>query len=68
MVSRIRRNSVRSPRRRSSRAVARLPQSNAARHKDSPKAGGQDNQKRRHRHGHNNFGAIIVAASLGRGV
>jgi len=46
-----------SPSSRSSASkVARLPQSITARHKDSQKAGSRDNQKKRHRHGHNDFG------------
>ena len=48
--------------RSSASKVARLPQSITARHKDSQKAGSRDNQKKRHRHGHNNFGAITPAA------
>ena len=49
-------------RRSSSSPVARLPRPITARHKDSQKAGSRDNQKKRHRHGHNNFGAITPAA------
>ena len=63
MVSRLRHNSASSRSRRSSRSrVARLPQPIAARHKDSRKVGTRDNQKKRHRHSHNNFGAITPAA------
>jgi hypothetical protein len=52
-----------SPSSRSSASkVARLPQSITARHKDSQKAGSRDNQRKRHRHGHNDFGAITPAA------
>ena len=63
MVSRLRHNSPSSRSRRSSGNEApRLPQPITARHKDSQKAGRRDNQKKRHRHGHNNFGAITPAA------
>ena len=63
MVSRLRRSSASSNSSRSSgSAVVRLPQPIMGRHKDSQKAGGRDNQKKRQRHGHNNFGAITPAA------
>jgi hypothetical protein len=60
MVSRLRRNSASS--RSSGSRVARLLQPITARHRDSRKAERLNNQKKRHRHGHNNFGAIITAA------
>ena len=60
MVSRRRSNSARS--RSNGSPVARLPQPIAARPKDSRKAGRRDNQKKRHRHAHNNFGAITPVA------
>jgi len=59
MVSRLRHSTSS---RSSGSPVARLPQPITARHKDSQKAGRRDNQKKRHRHGHNNFGAITPAA------
>ena len=61
MVSRLHNsNSARS--RSNGSPVARLPQPIAARPKDSRKAGRRDNQKKRHRHAHNNFGAITPVA------
>ena len=60
MVSRLRHNSASS--RSSGRKVVRLPQRIKARPKDSRKAGGRGNQKKRHSHGHNNFGAVTPAA------
>ena len=62
MVSRLRRNSNSASSRSNGSRVARLPQPIAARHKDSRKAGGRGNQKKRHSHGHNNFGAVTPAA------
>jgi hypothetical protein len=64
MLSRLLRNSAssRSSSRSSDSAVVRLPQPIMVRRKDSQKAGGRDNQKKRQRHGHNNFGAITPAA------
>jgi hypothetical protein len=59
-LSRLRHNSTSSP--RSGRKVARLPQRITATHKDSRKAETRSNQKKRHRHGRNNFGAITPAA------
>ena len=50
------------PPRSSSSTVARLPQPITARHKDSRKVETKNNQKKRHRHGRNNFGAITPAA------
>ena len=38
-------------------AVARLPQENAARHRDNPKAGRGDRKEEHHRQGHNSFAA-----------
>jgi hypothetical protein len=61
MASRLRRNSASS--RSSDSKVARLPQPITARHKDSRKAGKIDNQKKRHSHGHNNFGANNTSGS-----
>ena len=61
MVSRLRHNST-SSRRSSSNKVARLPQPITARDRGSRKVGRKDNQKKRHRHGRNNFGAITPAA------
>jgi hypothetical protein len=55
MASRLRRNSASGH--SSDSKVAPLPQPITARHKDSRKAGKIDNQKKRHRHGRNNFGA-----------
>jgi hypothetical protein len=46
----------------SSNEAAHLLQPIAARPKDSRKAGRRDNQKKRHRHAHNNFGAITPVA------
>jgi len=62
MVNRFRHNSTSS--RSSGRKVARprLLQPIAAAHKDSRKAETRSNQKKRHRHGRNNFGAITPAA------
>jgi hypothetical protein len=60
MVSRLRHNSTSS--RSSGRKVARLSQPITARATDSRKVGRRDNQRKRHRHGHNNFGAITPAA------
>ena len=60
MVSRLRHNSTSS--RSSGSEVARLPQPITARDKGSRKVGRKNNQKKRHRHGHNNFGAITPAA------
>lgn len=62
MASRLRRNSASSRSSDSNSKVARLPQPITARDKDSRKAERLDNQKKRHRHGHNNFGAITPAA------
>ena len=63
MVSRLRHNSTRSRSRRSSSSkVARLPQPITARATGSRKVETRNNQKKRHRHGHNNFGAITPAA------
>ena len=61
-LSRLRHNSTSS--RSSGRKVARprLPQLITARATDSRKAETRDNQKKRHRHGRNNFGAITPAA------
>ena len=62
MVSRLRRNSFSS--RSSGSPVVRLPQPPVmAKHKDSRKAGRLDNQKKRHRHGHNNFGVNDTSGS-----
>jgi hypothetical protein len=61
MVSRLRRNSASS--RNSGSRVGRLLQPITARHKDSRKAGRLNNQKKRHRHGHNNFGANNTSGS-----
>ena len=57
MVNRLRRNST-----SSSSEAARLPQPITARDKGSRKVGRRNHQKRRHRHGRNNFGAITPAA------
>ena len=57
MVSRLRRNST-----SSSSEVARLPQRITARPTDSRKVERENRKKKRHRHGHNNFGAITPAA------
>jgi hypothetical protein len=57
MVNRLRRNST-----SSSSEAARLPQPITARDKGSRKVGRRNHQKRRHPHGHNNFGAITPAA------
>jgi hypothetical protein len=57
MVSRLRHNST-----SSSSEAARLPQSITARVKDSRKVERRDNQKKRHRQGRNNFGALTPAA------
>jgi len=65
MVSRLRHNSrCRASSRSSGRKVARprLLQPITATHKDSRKAETRSNQKKRHRHGRNNFGAITPAA------
>ena len=62
MVSRLRHNSTRSRRRSSSSTVVRLPQPITARATGNRKVETRDNQKKRHRHGHNNFGAITPAA------
>jgi hypothetical protein len=59
-LSRLRHSSTSS--RSSGRKVARLPQLITARATDSRKAETRDNQKKRHRHGRNNFGAITPAA------
>jgi len=61
MVSRLRHNSTRS-RRRSSSTVAHLPQPITARATGNRKVETRDNQRKRHRHGRNNFGAITPAA------
>jgi len=47
---------------RSSSEAARLPQSITARDRGSRKVAGGDHQKKRHRHGHNNFVAITPPA------
>ena len=60
MVSRFRHNSASS--RSSGRKVARLHQPIRVRATDSRKVDRRDNQRKRHRHGHNNFGAITLAA------
>ena len=60
-VSRLRHNST-SSRRSSSNEVARLRELTAARDSGSRKVGSKDNQKKRLRHGRNNFGAITPAA------
>jgi hypothetical protein len=60
-LSHLRHNST--SRRSASSKVARLPQPIAARARDSRKAETRGNQKKRHRHGRNNFGAITPAAS-----
>ena len=57
MVNRLRRNST-----SSSSEAARLPQPITARDKGSRKVGRRNHQKKRHRHGRNNFGAITPAA------
>ena len=63
MVSRLRHNSTRSRRRSSSSStVARLPQPITARATGNRKVETRDNQRKRHRHGRNNFGAITPAA------
>jgi hypothetical protein len=63
MVSRLRHNSTRSRRRSSSSTVARLPQPiTTAKATGSRKVETRDNQRKRHRHGRNNFGAITPAA------
>ena len=59
VVSRLRHNSTSS----SSNEVARLRELTAARDSRSRKVGSKDNQKKRLRHGHNNFGAITPAAA-----
>ena len=59
-LSRLRHDST--SRRSASSKVARLPQPIAARATDSRKAETRSNQKKRHRHGRNNFGAITPAA------
>ena len=60
-VSRLRHNST-SSRRSSSNEVARLRELTPARDSGSRKVGSKDNQKKRLRHGRNNFGAITPAA------
>ena len=72
MVSRLRHNSTRSSRRRrrssssssssSGSKGARLPQPITARATGSRKVETRNNQKKRHRHGRNNFGAVTPAA------
>jgi hypothetical protein len=66
MVSRLRHNSTRSRRSSSSSSsgskVARLPQPITARATGSRKVETRNNQKKRHRHGRNNFGAVTPAA------
>ena len=62
VVSRLRRNSNRNSASSSNSAVVSLPQPIVASHKASRRAGSRDNQKKRHRHGHINFGAITPAA------
>jgi len=61
MLSRLRHNST--SRRSASSKVARQPQPITARATDSPKVETRGSQKKRHRHGRNNFGAITPAAS-----
>jgi len=60
-LSRLRHNGT--SRRSASSKVARQPQPITARATDSPKVETRGNQKKRHRHGRNNFGAITPAAS-----
>jgi hypothetical protein len=62
MVSRLRHNST-SSRRSSSNKVARLRELTAARDSGSRKVGSKDNQKKRHRHVRNNFGATDTSGS-----
>jgi hypothetical protein len=61
VFSRLRHNST-SSRSSSSNEVARLRELTAARDSGSRKVGSKDNQKKRLRHGRNNFGAITPAA------
>ena len=60
MVSRLRHNSTTSS--SSGSKVARLPQPITARATGNRKVETRNNQKKRHRHGRNNFGAITPAA------
>ena len=66
VVNRLRHNSNSSH--SSGSNVPRLPQPITAKDMASRKAETSDNQKKRHRQGHDNFSAIVVAASLCRGV
>ena len=59
-LSRLRHNSTSSS--SSGSKVARLPQPITARATGNRKVETRDNQKKRHRHGRNNFGAITPAA------
>jgi hypothetical protein len=66
VVKRLRHNSHSSH--SSGSKVPRLPQPITARDMASRKAETRGNQKERHRHGRNNFSAIVAAASLCGGV